>query len=159
LDALDAAVDALRSADLDGLNPTERFCVLERMETALRRQVAASHAIIHRLEQFEGCPPVHVALSDVLRISRTEARRRIRDAAQLAPRSTLTGQPLPPELPATAAAWHRGILDPEHLRTIQKFIRNSPTTLRLTLLRIASSCWLSRQHCCGPTNWTRLLSD
>ena len=83
LDTLDAAVDALRSADLDGLNPAERFHVLERMETALRRQVAASHAIIHRLEQSEGCPPVHIALSDVLRISRTEARRRIRDAAQL----------------------------------------------------------------------------
>jgi hypothetical protein len=126
LDALDAAVDALRSADLDGLNPTERFYVLERMETALRRQVAAGHAIIHRLEQFEGCPPVHIALSDVLRISRAEARRRIRDAAQLAPRSTLTGQPMPPELPATAAAWHRGILDAEHLRTIQKFIRELP---------------------------------
>ncbi|MDP4960639.1 MAG: HNH endonuclease [Mycobacterium sp.] len=126
LEALDAAVDAVRAADLDALNPTERFCVLDRMETALRRQVAAGHAIIHRLEQFEGCPPVHIALSDALRISRAEARRRIRDAAQLAPRSTLIGQPLPPELPATAAAWHRGILDAEHLRTIQKFIRELP---------------------------------
>ena len=112
LEALDAAVDAVRAADLDALNPTERFCVLDRMETALRRQVAAGHAIIHRLEQFEGCPPVHIALSDALRISRAEARRRIRDAAQLAPRSTLIGEPLPAELPATAAAWHRGVLDP-----------------------------------------------
>jgi hypothetical protein len=38
LDALDAAVDAVRSADLDGLNPAERFRVLERfIQQDLRR--------------------------------------------------------------------------------------------------------------------------
>jgi hypothetical protein len=70
--------------------------------------------------------PVATAVSDVLRVSRAEARRRVRDAAQLEPRATLTGQPVAPELPATAAAWQEGVLDPEHLRTIQSFIRELP---------------------------------
>ena len=38
----------------------------------------------------------------------------------------MTGEPLAPVLPATAAAWAAGVLDPEHLRTIQKFMRELP---------------------------------
>ena len=43
--------------------------------------------VVARLEQFEGCPPVGITLADVLRISPREAKRRIRDAEQLAPRT------------------------------------------------------------------------
>ena len=126
LDALDAAVQALRAADLGALTPAQRFAVLERLETGRRRQVGTASDVVARLEQFEGCPPVHIALADVLRISRAEARRRIRDAEQLAPRISLTGERLPPQLPATATAWHAGVLDGEHLRVIQKFVRDLP---------------------------------
>jgi hypothetical protein len=62
----------------------------------------------------------------VLRISPREARRRIRDAAQLAPRRALTGDPLPPVLPDTSEAWHDGGLDGEHLAVIQRFFRDLP---------------------------------
>ncbi|BBY60140.1 hypothetical protein MSAR_32760 [Mycolicibacterium sarraceniae] len=95
-------------------------------ETAQRRLTAVSHTGVARLERFEGCPPVGIALADVLRISRKEANRRIRNAEQLAPRTTLTGQLLPPMLPKTATAWHDGQLDGEHLRVIQKFFRDLP---------------------------------
>lgn len=37
--------------------------------------------------------------------------------------AALTGDALPSELPATAKAWEAGLLDPEHLRAIQKFHR------------------------------------
>ncbi|WP_319430412.1 HNH endonuclease signature motif containing protein [Mycobacterium sp. RTGN5] len=126
LDALDDAVGELAAIDLLTLEPPKRFAVLERLETAQRRQTAVSHALVSRLEQFEGCPPVGIALADVLRISPPEARRRIRDAEHLAPRTTLTGEPLPPVLPETSAAWHRGDLDGEHLRVIQKFFHDLP---------------------------------
>ena len=79
-----------------------------------------------RLEHVPGCPPPGIALADVLRISRAEARRRIRDAEQLTARTPLVGEPLPPLLPATSAAWHDGLLDAEHLRVIQKFFRELP---------------------------------
>ena len=126
LAALDEVVDALAAVDLDLLDPPERFAVLERLETARRRQVAVSHALVARLEQFEGCPPVPITLADVLRISKREAKRRIRDAEQLAPRRALTGEPLAPLLPDTSKAWHAGHLDGEHLQVIQKFFRDLP---------------------------------
>ncbi|OBF93845.1 maturase, partial [Mycobacterium sp. 852002-51163_SCH5372311] len=72
-----------------------------------------------------GGPP-HQVIADWLRISPTEARRRIHDVTQLSPRSTLTGQQLPPELPATAVAWRQGVLDGQHLRVIQTFIHDLP---------------------------------
>jgi hypothetical protein len=92
----------------------------------MRRQVAVSHTQITRLERYEGCPPIPIVLADVLRISRAAARRRVRDAEQLTPRTTLTGQQLPPLLPETAKAWEAGDLDGEHVRVIQKFFRDLP---------------------------------
>ena len=129
VESLEDAVGALASVTLDSLSTVERLHALERLETSLRRQVAVSTTLIGGLEQAEDCPPVPVVLADVLRITRAEARRRVRDAEQLCPRTTLTGQPLPPQLPATAAAWHEGALDVEHLRTIQKFTRDLPVDI------------------------------
>jgi hypothetical protein len=125
-EALTAAVDTLAAIDFDALDPPERFAVLEWMETQQRRLTAVSHAGVARLERFEGCPPLGIALADVVRVSPTQARRRIRDAAQLAPRQSLTGEPLPPALPETSKAWHDGQIDGEHLEVIQKFFRNLP---------------------------------
>ncbi len=102
LDTLDDAVEKLSAVDLDAVEPAERYEVLERLETARRRQVALSHAVVGHLEHIQGCPPVYLVLADLLRISRSEARRRLRDAEQLGPRVSLTGEPLPPQLPATA---------------------------------------------------------
>ena len=43
-------------------------------------------------------------LSGVLNLSATESSARVRQARELGPRTTLTGDRLPPLLPATAAA-------------------------------------------------------
>ncbi|NTY59268.1 HNH endonuclease signature motif containing protein [Mycolicibacterium sphagni] len=126
LDTLDDVVGELAAIDFDTVAPPQRFAVLERMETVQRGLTAVSHAGVAKLERFEGCPPVGIALGDVLRISPREAKRRMRDAEQLAPRTTLTGEPMPPVLPKTAEAWHDGQLDGEHLRVIQKFFRDLP---------------------------------
>ncbi len=126
LEALDAAVELLGAADLRELPAPERFVAVDRLENALRRQIAVSHDQLRQLEQYEGCPPVFIVLADMLRISRKDAKRRLRDAEQLEPRTTLTGEELPPLLPATAKAWDAGLLDIEHLRVIQKFFRELP---------------------------------
>ena len=118
--------EVLGAADWTQVADGERVGLLDRLETCARRQRAVSHSVIHGLDAAELGAPVAVVVADVLRISRSEARRRERDAEQLAPRRSLTGQPLPPTLPATAAAWAAGVLDPEHLRTIQKFLRELP---------------------------------
>lgn len=126
LDELDSVVEELAAADLDTVDAVTRYQVLDRLENARRRQTAVAHDHVARLEHVPGCPPPPVSLADVLRISRPEARRRMRDAEQLADRTTLTGQPLAPLLPATSAVWHQGLLDAEHLRVIQKFFRDLP---------------------------------
>ncbi len=131
LDTLDAAVARCGELNLDKFAPAIRLRALERMETARRRQVAVSHDVIAGLAKEDASDvggPVHKVIADWLRISCAEASRRLRDVKQLSPRLTLTGQELPPELPATAQAWRDGMLDGQHLRVIQTFIRDLPET-------------------------------
>lgn len=131
LDALDAANAAVRGLSFDRLDPAVRLRVLERMEASRRRQVAVSHDVIAGLAKEDPAAiggPVHKVIADWLRISCAEASRRVHDAIQLSPRLTLTGQELPPALPATAVAWRDGLLDGQHLRVIQAFVRDLPAS-------------------------------
>ncbi|MCB0941705.1 MAG: DUF222 domain-containing protein, partial [Mycobacterium sp.] len=129
LDDLEGVLEELSRLDVDAVAPAARYTVLERLETAARRQTAVAHTVVAGLEQLPGWPAPHIALSDVLRISRAEARRRVRDAALLAPRRSLTGQALPPLLEGTATAWRAGVLDGEHLAVIQRFLRELPAAI------------------------------
>jgi hypothetical protein len=127
--ALDAAVAAVAALDWDRLPALERLDALDRLETAQRRQRTCSHTIAGSLDRNDDGqigPILYRVIADVIRITPAESRRRLRDAAQLHPRTTLTGTPMPPELPATAAAWNAGHLDMDHLRVIQKFLRDLP---------------------------------
>lgn len=129
LDAQDAADAALRGLNFDALSPAVRLHVLERTEASRRRQIALSHDVIASLATEDPADiggPVHKVVADYLRISYAEACRRLRDAKELSARLTLTGAELPPQLPATAVAWRDGMLDGQHLRVIQTFIRDLP---------------------------------
>lgn len=132
LDALDAADAAIRDLNFDALTPAVRLRVLERMEASRRRQIAVSHDVIASLASEDPADvggPVHKVIADCLRISYAEACRRLRDATALSPRLTLTGAELPPQLPATAVAWRDGLLDGQHLRVIQTFVRDLPDAI------------------------------
>ncbi|BBZ38582.1 hypothetical protein MCNS_16450 [Mycobacterium conspicuum] len=128
-DALRASVASVRELNFDQLKPQERLQRLAEVENAVRELVACGYDVIGGLAKEDpadlGGPP-HQVIANYLRISCAEARRRIRDVAQLSPRLTLTGQQLPPELPATAQAWREGLLDGQHLRVIQAFVRDLP---------------------------------
>ena len=127
--ALDAAVEALGALDWGALAAGQQLAALERLETVRRKATAASCDLTAAVERDEDKVlggVAHKVIADVLRTTVSEARRRTRDATQLAPRTSLTGQELPPLLPATAKAWHGGLLDPEHLRIIQRFVRDLP---------------------------------
>lgn len=128
-DALDAAVATIGELNLDNYEPAVRLRALERLETARRLQAVSSHDIVARLADEDPADiggPVHRVIADWLRITPAEARRRMRNAGQLAPRTTLTGETLPPQLPATAQVWRSGQLDEQHLRVIQTFVRDLP---------------------------------
>ena len=127
--ALDAAVQAVGGLDWEAVAVRERLEALDRLETVRRRAGAAALDLLGSIERSKD-PALGGAtakvVADVLRITPPEARRRIRDSGQLHHRTNLTGQTLPPLLPATAKAWDAGLLDIDHLRTIQNFIRDLP---------------------------------
>ena len=128
-DALYTAVAAIQELTFNNLAPVVRLRALDRLETARRQQAVISHDIIKGLAEEDPADvggPVHKVVADWLRISPAEARRRLRNAEQLSPRVTMTGETLPPELPATAEAWRDGALDEQHLRVIQTFVRDLP---------------------------------
>jgi hypothetical protein len=128
-DALAAAVATIGGLKLDNYAPGVRLHALEQLETARRQQAVSGHDLIAGLAKEDPADvggPIHKVIADWLRISCAEARRRMRDAEQLAPRMTITGETLPPELPETAQAWRNGVLDQQHLRVIQTFVRDLP---------------------------------
>ena len=147
LDALDAAEAAIRGLNFDILSPAVRLRALERMEACRRRQIAVSHDLIAGLAKEDPADvggPVHKVVANWLRISCAEACRRLRDAEQLSPRLTLTGQEVPPELPATAQAWRDGMLDGQHLRVIRTFVRDLPESIPVDTVEKAER-FLARQ--------------
>ena len=129
LDGLDAAVAAVAVLDWDAVPVTELLETLDRLEAARRRATACAYdaaaAVDRHGEQALGAKS-HRIIADVVRVSLGEAKRRIRQSYRLAPRTTLTGQSIAPELPATGKAWHAGALDGEHLRVIETFLGNLP---------------------------------
>lgn len=134
--AVDEAVAALDAVALHAAEPSEmwdtrqRLDQLERIETLRRTLPALEHELInqlgaHALPEELGGKLSH-ALANRLRISRTEASRRIHEADDLGPRRTLTGEPLEPALSATAAGQHAGLIGGEHVRVIRGFLHQLP---------------------------------
>ena len=78
----------------------------------IRRLLAARHALINQLGRQARNEELRGKLSRALayrqRISRGKACRRIHEADDLEPRQSVTGEPLPPRLEATAAAQRDG---------------------------------------------------
>ena len=138
---------ALGTLDWDALPVSELLTHLDRLETLRRRSTACAYdgaaAVDRRQEQELGGRSARI-LADVLRISPGGAKRRIHSGTQLAGRTTLTGQQVPPELPATAQAWHTGALDTAHLRTIQTFLRDLPDHVAPTDA-VAAEAFLAEQ--------------
>ena len=127
--ALDVALQTLGGLDWNVLPVADLLKALERLEIARRKATACAcdlAAAVQKSDEAALGTVAHKVMADVMRTTVSEARRRTRDAEQLAPRTTLTGQSVAPVFPATAKAWHTGLLDVEHLRVIQKFVRDLP---------------------------------
>lgn len=90
---LDAAVQAVGSLDWEAVEVREQLGALDRLETIRRRAGAAAPDLLGSIERGKD-PALGGAtakvVADVLRITPTEARRRIRDTGQL---QTRAGRP------------------------------------------------------------------
>jgi hypothetical protein len=132
-DALHSTVSRLAELSFGVLTTPERLELLERLEQATRRLPIARHELINEVRRQAtpaeiGGKLSHV-LADRLRITRTEATRRIDEAADLGQRCALTGEPLAPQLPATAAGQRDGKIGSDHVRVIRGFLRDLPCSI------------------------------
>ncbi|WP_204806445.1 HNH endonuclease signature motif containing protein [Mycobacterium riyadhense] len=134
-DALDAELDRLCGLAFDVLTTPERLRALERLERVARRLPVPGHALINQLaaqaseEELGGT--LGSALADRLRLTQKEANRRIAEAEELGERRALTGEPLPPQLSATAAAQRAGQIGAGHVREIRTFFKKLPAAVDL----------------------------
>ncbi|HZE49651.1 MAG TPA: DUF222 domain-containing protein, partial [Jatrophihabitantaceae bacterium] len=128
---LSTALDTLTTLDLTRLSRDELLELLRDFETHRRRLPVIDHALIAELNQRGiagemGARDTHSLLRDVLRVTPSEAKRRIAVAGDLGPSRSLTGQPQPPLLPVVAAAQAEGSISPEHARVIATVISELP---------------------------------
>jgi hypothetical protein len=129
--AVRSAHESLAACDLDTLNHRELLGVLDELESLSCSLPVQWHRALARL-QAETTPKELGAKNwkDVLRIrwriSATEANRRLAEAAVLAPRRALTGEPLTPVLAATAAAQAGGRINGDHVDKIRDTMSRLP---------------------------------
>jgi hypothetical protein len=121
--ALAAAVDALMSVELDGLSAVELAGVLADVEVQRRRLAAVDHRLLAEVGELGvageyGRTGAVDLLVNLLRVTPREARARIERAQDLGPRRALTGEPLAPLFPATAAAVGAGANSAQHADVI-----------------------------------------
>jgi hypothetical protein len=123
---LDAAFEAVAALSYDVLTVSEKKNLLVRLEAHRRRLPAVEHPLISLLvteaapEVLGGTSLVEV-LATALRISKAEAKRRVAEARDLGPRTTLAGESLEPLMPTTAAAQADGVVGAENVEVIRNF--------------------------------------
>ncbi|PRI14782.1 hypothetical protein B2J96_15575 [Mycobacterium shigaense] len=130
-EALHAVVSRIQEHSYEALTTPERLGLLEALEHETRRLRVPAHQLTNQLahqatsEELGG--KLTHALSDRLHISRAESTRRVAEADDLGPRRALTGEPLPPRLPATAAAQRDGAIADGHVTAIRQFFDQLPS--------------------------------
>ena len=129
-DDLHEVVSRLLNHSYDALTTPECLSMLERLERETRRLPVPGHALINQVSRHAGevelGGKLGHALANRLRISRGVASRRIHEAADLGERKAITGEPLPPVLPATAEAQRAGEIGSGHVAVIRGFWHRLP---------------------------------
>ncbi len=142
-DALDADLDRLGEVSFEVLTTPERLAMLERLEGLVRRLPAVGHALINQLDaqasEEELGGTLCCALANRLRITKPDAARRIAEAADLGPRRALTGEPLAPQLTATATAQRQGLIGEGHIKVIRSFFAHLPAEVDVSTREAADA--------------------
>jgi hypothetical protein len=132
-DALQADVKRALDLSFDALTTPERLSLLQLCEKVRRQLPAVEHPLINQISQHADATELGgtlpSALANRLSVSRGEASRRVQEAADLGERRAITGEPLPPMLPATAQAQRNGDLGAGHVAVIRAFWNRLPDTV------------------------------
>ncbi|WP_264032864.1 DUF222 domain-containing protein [Mycolicibacterium alvei] len=127
---LRAAFDAVTACDYRSLTRAELIGVLDEYEALTCQLPSVMHRLLAQLQADTtpqmGAKSWNAVLRIRWRLSTTEAGRRLAEAAQLGPRRTLTGDPLPPILPVAAAAQGAGLINADHVKVLREVIDRLP---------------------------------
>jgi Domain of unknown function (DUF222) len=129
--ALEELAAQVAGFDYTGLTVPELLDLLSRREILARSAPTVDHALLAALQNHTtpreiGAKSWADVLGIRLHVSGPEAKRRVRDAANLGPRTTLTGQSLPPAHEHIAAAQAAGTISAEHIAVMDKFFTDLP---------------------------------
>jgi len=128
---LEDAVAAVNNLDYTGLDIRTLLELQSRRETLKCASAAVDHEILAAAQTQATAKDIGAkdwpeVLHVRLRISREEARRRVRDCDHLGPRSAITGEPLGPVWELVAAALAEGAINTEHVAVITNFFTKVP---------------------------------
>lgn len=122
LDAIDDAHEVLRATSSDLVGNDFRIEVAERLETQERTNRGLMYRVFGELaDPSDGdgsTRAVRDALWKRLRITPHEINRRCKLAVRIRARRSLTGAPIPAELPALADAIEGGVVGEDHIRAV-----------------------------------------
>jgi len=163
-DAVMAAVDRYRAAlnelvtfPLDGLDVRDLFAVVDAMQTGRCQTPVVEHEALRLIglqvtpEQIGKSLPKYLA--DRLRIRPGEARRRVADTEMLDRRTALSGEPLQPVWPATAAAQRAGHINAAHVAEIRRFFTQLPGWVDAPTRACAEADLAEQATSCAPTSY------
>ncbi|MDH6194505.1 hypothetical protein M2272_001134 [Mycobacterium frederiksbergense] len=133
-DEYDAVCEKMAALNYEAMTLPELLDLQSRREHQTRCAPAVDHRLLGEIQSRTTATEIGAknwadVLAIRLRISQREAKRRVTEAADLGPRTTVTGEPLEPVLPATAAAQAAGHINAEHVAVIQKFFAKPPVPL------------------------------
>lgn len=116
---------------IDAFTDVELLDVQQRLEAIARAQPVLDHRVYQRITSQSspislGAKNYSAVLSQRLRISSSEARRRLDEAALLGPRTSLTGEPLAPSMPTFARGQAQGLIGAERIKHVRWFFRELP---------------------------------
>ncbi|WP_066896628.1 HNH endonuclease signature motif containing protein [Mycolicibacterium houstonense] len=137
LAALAAAVADLQSLPFTSLTTAQLLEVCSGLQQARNLIPTIEHPAVAALAEQGSAARIGAkswpeALRIRLRVSGTEARRRYRDALNYAPRTSVSGESLPPRRAAIADARAGGWLTDEHIDILESFFRKCPSWVDAT---------------------------
>jgi hypothetical protein len=133
---LQAAVSALREADLVGATSVELTAALAALETESIRLGSANRRVIAEVDRRGvageyGASKTADLLRQLLLITARDASARVAQARDYGPRIALTGEPLEPVLPIPARALEAGTISLAHAHVIRALVTALPDHIEL----------------------------
>jgi hypothetical protein len=129
--ALQELAAAVAGFDYTGLAVGELLDLLSRREILARSAPTVDHLLLAALQARTTAKEIGAknwadVLAIRLHVSSVEAKHRVRDAANLGPRVSITGEPLAPAREHIAAAQAAGAISAEHIAIMETFHTKLP---------------------------------